>query len=442
MIRGSHDHGERAAAPSPRWRRTGGRVLTMGILGLVTMLVLTACGPDVSKPYSHISPRSETADDIQSLYILVFWMALIVFVGVQFAIVYAALRFRKNRPGPQRPPQVHGNRRLEIIWTVIPAVVLLVILIPTITTMYDFDARAQEGELQIDVYGKQWWWEVHYNEDEAQGGEDLGVITANEVHIPEGRNVVFNLQSNNVIHSFWVPQLSGKMDVVPGHENRLAITNPRVGEYWGECAEFCGTQHAWMRFKVIVHPEDEFYAWVNAQRTGNPGTLDANADLPDGVAVAPQAFSLCLGCHVVNGVSASTVTGLEAPANLGPDLTNLACRDTIAAGMLVNNRENLEMWIDNPGAVKPSNYMAVQITDGLIRERYGDEGFNELIDYLLSLQPEGGCIGDEAAAGAPPPGVLPATPDASPVSGTPVATPAGTPMVTPIADLNATPSTE
>ena len=143
-------------------------------LFLVAALVLTACGPDVAKPYTTISPESPTADDIHSLYKLVFWLALIVFVGVQFAIVYSALRFRRPNPGANRPPQVHGNSRLEIIWTVIPAVVLLVILIPTITTLYAADDEIDKGTLEIDVYGKQWWWEVHYGEDKAQGGENLG----------------------------------------------------------------------------------------------------------------------------------------------------------------------------------------------------------------------------------------------------------------------------
>jgi len=419
MIRGSHDQVDQSTKPSKQRRRTGSRVLTMGLLGLITMLVLTACGPDVSKPYTTLSPASDTADEIQSLYILVFWLALVVFVGVQFAIVYAALRFRRNKPLAQRPPQVHGNKRLEIIWTVIPAVVLLVILIPTITTLYDQDAAANDGDIQIDIYGKQWWWEVQYGTDETQGGEDLGVITANEVYIPQGKNVVFNLQSNNVIHSFWVPRLSGKMDVVPGHTNKISITANETGEYFGECAEFCGSQHAWMRFKVIVLPEDEFYAWVNAQRTGNPGTIDDEAELPPGVALAPEAFSLCLSCHVVNGVVPYTVNGLEAESNFGPDLTNLACRDSLAAGLLVNNRENLEQWIENPGGVKPGNYMADQVTEGLVRESYGDDGFDALIDYLMALQPAGGCVGTEAAEGAPPPGV--------------VATPAGTPAATPAA---------
>ncbi|MDQ3541836.1 MAG: cytochrome c oxidase subunit II [Chloroflexota bacterium] len=378
---------------------------------MISLIVLTACGPEVEKPYTTISPASPIADDIQSLYKLVFWLALVVFVGVQFAIVYTALRFRRMKHSPTRPPQVHGNKRLEIIWTIIPAVVLLAILIPTITTLYDHDAAAEEGDIVVDVYGKQWWWEVHYGEDRTQGGQNLDIVTANEIRLPEGKEAIIRLHSNNVIHSFWVPRLSGKMDVIPGHANRMSITPTESGEYYGECAEFCGTQHAWMRFKIVVEPEDQFYSWVNAQRAGNLGTTDPEAQVPAGVTRAPESFNLCLSCHVVNGVNEQTLSGLEAPTNLGPNLTNLACRDTLAAGLLVNNRENLETWIDNPGGVKPGNYMADVITPGLIRERYGDDGFNALIDYLMGLQPAQGCNNEN-------PGATPAaSPVASPVAG-------------------------
>jgi len=414
MTRGSDEQMEQSAKPLKSRRSPGGRLLTLGLLGTIAMLVLAACSPNDFKPYSTISPASETADDVQSLYILVFWLALIVFVGVQFAIVYIALRYRRTSPARQRPPQVHGNKRLEIVWTVIPAVVLLIILIPTITTLYDHDAAAQNGDIEIDVFGKQWWWEVHYGEDTGQGGDDLGIITANEIHIPVDKNIVLNLRSNNVIHSFWVPRLSGKMDIMPGQVNKLSITANEPGIYYGECAEFCGAQHAWMRFTVIVHPEDEFYAWVNAQRAGNPGTIDQEADLPEGVTRAPQAFSLCLSCHTVNGITPYTTTGLDAQSNFGPDLTNLACRDTIAAGMLINNRVNLEAWIDDPGSIKPGNYMSEQILPGMMREALSEEEFTLLIDYLMSLQPEGGCVGAESAESVAPG----ATPVASPVAET------------------------
>ena len=407
----------------------GKRLFTLGTLATVAVIMLTACGatPERDKPYSTISPASPQADDIQDLYKLIFWLALVVFVGVQFAIVYTALRFRRNKSGGPRPPQVHGNKRLEIIWTIIPAIVLLVVLIPTITTLYDQDAAAQEGDLVIDVYGKQWWWEIHYGTDNGQGGENLGIVTANELYLPEDKEAIIRFHSNNVIHSFWVPQLNGKMDVIPGHENRMSITPTESGEYFGECGEFCGAQHAWMRFKVVVQPENEFYNWVNAWRVGNPGNTNPEAAEAAGVAKVPAAFNVCLACHSVNGVGGVT-GGLDAPAQFGPDLTNLACRETIAAGILENNPENLAAWVNDPGAVKPGNYMASQITEGFLKNNpgIGEEGFNELMDYLATLQPAGGCESIGATNHLGEDNVLEAgaTPVASPQA-SPEATPAG-----------------
>ena len=400
-------------------KRRGGfmaRLLTLGMLAISALLVLAACGPDVDKPYSHISPASETADDIQGLYKLVFWLSLIVFVGVQFAIVYVSLRYRRKKSDTRRPPQIHGNKRLEIIWTIIPAVVLLVLLVPTVSLIFDFDARAQDGEIEIDAYGKQWWWEFHYNEDEAQGGESLDVVTANEIVIPLGKNVVFNLQSNNVIHSFWVPQLSGKMDLIPGHVNKLSITPTETGEFYGECAEFCGAQHAWMRFKITVVPEEEFYAWVNNWRTAPAQAV--RADAGEGVVQAPQIFQACLACHKVNGMENSNAPeGLDSPQNIGPNLTMVACRESIAAGMLEMTPENLAQWIRDPGAVKPGNYMATQVGPGMALD-LNDEQVNELVDYIFSMQPEGGCTAPDGWSGSEGAATPAASPAATPVPGT------------------------
>lgn len=393
-------------------KRRGGftaRLLTLGMLAISALLVLAACGPDVDKPYSTTSPASTTADDIQGLYKLVFWLSLIVFVGVQFAIVYVSMRYRRKKSDTRRPPQIHGNKRLEIIWTIIPAVVLLVLLVPTVSLIFDFDAQAQDGEIQIDAYGKQWWWEFHYNEDNAQGGESLDVVTANEIVIPLGKNVVFNLQSNNVIHSFWVPQLSGKMDVIPGHVNKLSITPTETGEFYGECAEYCGAQHAWMRFKITVVTEEEFYAWVNNWRSAPAQSV--RADAGEGVVQAPQTFQVCLACHTVNGMEgANALQGINAPQNMGPDLTMVACRESIAAGMLEMTPENLAQWIRDPGAVKPGNFMATQIGPNGVQ--FDDAQINELVDYIFSMQPEGGCTAPDgwgAGGGA-------ATPMASPAA--------------------------
>lgn len=386
------------AAADPAARRRRGRGALLGLTGLIAALVLTACGDE--QPYSHISPRTSIADDIQGLYELVFWGAFVVFVLVQAFIVYTALRFqRRDESQVGRPEQVHGNRRLEIAWTAIPAIVLLVIFIPTAQVMYDQAGAAEEADIEIDVYGNQWWWEIHYPEELG------GVITANEVRLPQGKEVVFNLRSNNVIHSFWVPQLSGKMDVVPGHDNRLSFDTPTAGMYWGECAEFCGTAHSQMRFRVIVEPEAEFNRWIQAWQQPPP-VEDPNAETADIVEV-PAAAAVCLQCHNISGTNARGArAGMEADpfgVGHGPNLTLFGCRSTIGAGVLDNTRENLITWIKETKQVKPGNYMPNYYKDLGVLD---DQQVEQIADYLLSLQPEGGCppkqpVGGDIETGGP-----------------------------------------
>ena len=367
------------------------KLISLGVLAITAMLVLSACGPGGEKPYSTVDPASTTADDVHSLYKLIFWLSLVVFVGVQFALVYLSLRYRRKKSDTKRPPQIHGNKQLELIWTIIPAIVLLILLVPTLNILFDHDAQAAEGDLQVDVYGKQWWWEFHMGEDQVQNGQSLDVVTANEIVIPVGRNTVFNMYSNNVIHSFWVPQLSGKLDVIPGHHNRLSITPTRTGEFYGECAEFCGAQHAWMRFKITVVEEDEFYNWVNNWRS-SPAASTQQQDGDTGVVQAPAKFSVCLSCHSFNGFEgATTLTRIDAPATFGPDLTMLVCRETFAAGLMETTPENLKQWLLDPGSVKPENYMATQIGPGMPIELTEAEA-EEFVDFLYSMGPEGGCL--------------------------------------------------
>ena len=289
-----------------RWSRL------VPLLALVGVVLLSGCGAEVVQPYSHIAPQTEKAEDIQTLYKITFWAALIVFIGVQAAILYTALRFRRRNE--ERPEQVHGSRKLEIAWTVIPAVILLVLFIPNAQVIFKH-AAAEQGpdKFDIDVIGKQWWWEFRYRDIPADPeNPDAGpLVTANEVLIPVGADVVFHVTSNNVIHSFWVPQLSGKVDVIPGHDNPLQFVASTPGEYFGECAEFCGAAHAWMRFKVKVVPEENFDAWVTAWRT--PPTTDGNPETADVVEV-PAAFGACLACHRVNGTNAAVA--LEGMAGL------------------------------------------------------------------------------------------------------------------------------
>ncbi len=419
--------------PRARGRRSFTyRLATLLGIALVAVFALAACGDD-SSPYSTISPRTPQADDIQFLYKVLFYMALVVFVGVQAAIVYTVLRYRRKSDDDDRPEQIHGNKTLEIVWTIIPAVVLLVIFIPTVRTLYDHANEAEAGgDITIEVYGKQWWWEIHYTDP----SNVANVITANEVHVPAGKKILFKFYSNNVIHSFWVPQLSGKMDVMPGHINELAITTTDPGIFFGECAEFCGDEHAWMRFRVIVQPEDQFNQWIAAW---NAGPTQASGAISGDVKKAPPQFGLCLGCHRINGTNASVApvgldetqpTGdeLGTAQIAGPNLTLFGCRQTIAAGILANTPENLSKWLHDPEAVKTGNYMASQVKPGTL----SDQDIQVLVDYLESLTPEGGCppiTGDNADLVTQPnlgTGQV-ASPEASPA-----ASPAGSPVASPV----------
>jgi len=378
--------GATTSSGSRRWRQL------LPVVALAAVAVLTGCGPEIGQPYSTISPQTGKADDIQHLYQIIFWASLIVFVAVQVAIGYTALRFRQR--GEERPEQVHGSRKLEIAWTIIPAVILLALFIPTANIIYKHAAaESAPNAFRVDVLGKQWWWEISYpdipaNPDDPSKGP---LTTANEVILPVGANVVFALHSNNVIHSFWVPQLSGKQDIIPGHDNLMQFTADKPGIYWGECAEFCGTSHAWMRFKVKILPQEQFDAWVADWRTP---PADANPDTAD-VVETTAAFGACLACHRIEGTNAqiaqqgigSNPYGIGA----GPNLTLLACRDTIGAGILENTPQNLETWIKHTDQVKEGVYMPnyYQPKDG--SKGLSDEQVADLVKYLESLKPANGC---------------------------------------------------
>ncbi len=437
--------GLRSGSGQDRARRRRA-LLRFGALAAVLVLVLSLVGPVLAQdgaPYTTTDPKSPEGGMIQGLYRLIFWMGVVVFVFVQFLIVYTAMRFKRRRAQNTRPNQVHGHRTLEITWTVIPAIVLLIIAVPTISTIYSTYAASDDtsGATVVEVYGKQWWWEFHYpglGPVDAQGNA-TDLITANEVRIPEDQKVVFKLYSNNVIHSFWIPEMTGHMDVIPGHERRLSFTPRESGTYYGECAEFCGTAHAWMRFIVKVQPRADFDTWTAAWNAG-PGAATAGY-APDGnVAQTPREFGQCLLCHNITGTNAmGAQDGISADPtsnNAGPNLTLLACRDTLAAGLLENTPENLALWLLNPGHVKEGNYMYALDT-GI--KNQGEEGaltpetVSALVAYLESLKPDAGCPENGTANGnmnvdalaenaAPVSTPAPATPAATPVGGTPVAT--------------------
>jgi cytochrome c oxidase subunit 2 len=300
---------------------------------------------------------------IDGLYRQIVWWAVLVFVVVQAVLVVALIRFRR-RPGQPEPRQVYGNTFAEVSWTLAPAVILVFIAVPTIQTIFRVSGRAAEGALQVEVIGHQWWWEYRYPE--------LGIVAANELHVPQGREVALAITSADVIHSFWAPKLAGKRDAQPGHITRLAFTPDSVGTFLGQCAEFCGESHANMRLRVIVEPPADFEAWAARQAEGAPvDTADAL------VAAGAAAFRRirdpgnhsCIACHTIAGVSGGAA---------GPNLTHVGSRQTIAGGILPNDSASLARWLRNPLREKPGSLMPVIAMS--------DEEVAALVAYLRSLR--------------------------------------------------------
>jgi len=344
------------------------------------LVLLAGCGGPF--PQSAVNPASDLATDLQKLFEGILWWAIGVFVLVEGALLVAIFRFRSGKGEDEEraePRHLHGNTMLELAWTLAPALVLVFIAVPTMTTIWKVDRPTEDpNALIVEVTGHQWWWEFRYPES--------GVVTANELHIPVGRTVDFRLQSADVIHSFWFPRLAGKRDVIPGRENHLWFAADSVGRFTGQCAEFCGLSHALMKMEVVVSTPEDFQAWLEAQAQPAPALQAAAAQdtAADTVAVAPDSTLLrtvtegqqmlmskgCIACHRIDGTPAQGV--------LGPDLSHVGSRRTIAAGILENNHENLVRWMANPVAVKPGAKMPnLQLTD---------EELQTLAAYLGSLE--------------------------------------------------------
>ena len=266
-------------------------------------------------------------------------LAVAVVVLVAALLGFSLVRTRLP-PGAGLPRQDFGNRRLEIAWTVAPAVILALLFGVTLQTMLTSPTPGTDlpdgREPDIVVVGHQWWWEIRYPQ--------LGVVTANVVHLPVGRRFLVQLTSDDVQHNFWIPQLGQKMDMYPGKTNHLWLEAAEPGLFRGACAEFCGMQHAWMRLLAVAQPEAEFEQWVREQRTPPLASLSSLAESGRAVYTART----CGSCHAIAGVS---------DGEAGPDLTHFGSRPTISAGVLVNTPENLARYLENPQAVKPGIHM-------------------------------------------------------------------------------------
>lgn len=307
--------------------------VSLSILLLALAAALMA-GCSTQSP-STLTGASDNASRISGLFYFIFWVAVVVFVVVESLLLYSVIRFRRKNDS-EMPTQVHGNTKLEIAWTLAPALVLAVVFGLTYQTLLAM-AGAPRESLQVHVIGHQWWWEVEY--------PDLGVLTANEIHLPVAQSAQFTLESKDVIHSFWIPELNGKTDLVPGKKNVNWFMPTQVGTYHAQCAEFCGAEHADMRFSVVVDSKADFDAWVALQKQ-KPAPSDT---LTQGMAAFIQGT--CIGCHTIDGTAAQGKTG--------PNLTHIASRKSIAAGTLENNPVNLRAWITNPQGIKPGTVMKV-----------------------------------------------------------------------------------
>jgi cytochrome c oxidase subunit 2 len=287
-----------------------------------------------------------------------FWVCTVVWVVVMVALAIAVVRGRSNRP---RPAEATPARSVSI-GVAVSTIALIGLLFASVLTGRAVGSLRDPHPLAIQITGYQWWWAVEYQND----NPSLRATTANELHLPAGRTVVISLQASDVIHSFWVPNLHGKMDLVPGRLNTIWLKADRPGIFRGQCAEYCGLQHAHMALAVIVDPPETFEKWLDAQRQpapDPPGDQQAR-----GRAVVEQGP--CALCH--------TVRGTTAGARTGPDLTHFASRSTIAAGTIPNTRGYLAGWIADPQRLKPGSRMPAT---GL-----SPEDLQAVVAYLESLR--------------------------------------------------------
>ena len=330
---------------------------------LLGSLLLAACAPaNQVQDQSMVDPVGEAARAVNVHWLTMLWVGTAVFLIVMALSAVAVVRRSRahadeESTGSSDPFAQHAETGPDTApagrrWTlfvavgggVIPALIILGITAQSLVVSQQVDpGAAGDDATVVEVTGHQFWWEVRY--------PDSGVVTANEVHIPTGERVRLEITTGDVIHSLWVPQLSGKTDMIPGTANTMWLQTDEPGIYWGQCAEFCGVQHAQMRLAVVAHEPDEFDGWLTAhtQPAADPGSTAVDED--DLVAQGREVFmsSSCVYCHAI--------AGTEAQSDFGPDLTHLASRQTLAAGMLPNNRGNLAGWILDPQSIKPGNLM-------------------------------------------------------------------------------------
>ena len=398
------------------------RRLAIAALTAVIVVGLVACSTTV--PNTTLAPKTDLGRAIDALWdTLLFW-GTIVFILVEAFLIYVIVRFRR-REGQAAPRHVHGNTTLEIAWTLAPAVILAIIAVPTVKTIFDTQRAAPANALTVEVIGHQWWWEFRYPQ--------YGVVTANELYLPTGRTANFVLRTQDVLHSFWIPQLGGKRDLITNRTNHMWFTPESTAVWNGVCVEYCGTSHANMRFKTFVVAPDQFEAWTTHQKAGPvfgapppaPATTaptDTTATRPTQVPAAtppatagqiptypaerlpifaasynpiPASLTIgnvtgdaargaqifrtapCIACHMIQGVSGGIV---------GPNLTHFGSRTSLGAGLFPNDARHLALWIKSSPAMKPGSKMPAFGKSSTMPAGYDDQQLADLAAYLLSLK--------------------------------------------------------
>ena len=338
------------------------------VLLLSCAAMLAGCA---NLPATTLYPYGDHATRILDLLMPVFWMAVGVFVVVQGALVYTVIRFRSKQANAPVPAQVHGNTNIEIMWTIAPAIILLVIAVLTFRTQAANSYQPPEA-MKIRAIAHQWWFEFQY--------DDGSIVTASDLYIPVGQSVQVQLEAADVMHNFWIPKLAGKTYMIPGKTNYLAFKATEAGIFRAFCAEFCGESHGNMRFRVIALDAAEFTQW-KANYATNPaaasGTLQVMGlagDAARGAAIFANAKKQCSSCHIINGT--------EAKGKIGPNLTHFGNRRTIAAGVLPYSTENLAKWLHDPASIKPGNLMGRVIKKGML----SDQEVADLVAYLDGMK--------------------------------------------------------
>ena len=361
------------------------RFARFAVLAAVLLLLL-ACSMGKQSTWDPVGPVAERQ---LLLFNVLLWVMVAVFIIVEGVLIYAAVRYR-SRPGQGLPSQTHGNMPLEITWTIIPTILILALGIWTVITLYEFDEPPASADvLHVNVTGHQWWFEFEY--EDAGGGKRI--VTANELRVPVDRAVRLTLESDDVLHSFWVPKLAGKIDVVPNRTNHLWFQadsdkiDSLPATFYGQCAEFCGIAHALMKFRVRVLDQQEYDAWVRDYAPPPANTEQAKQ--------GQRLFGNCAMCHSIDGENDSQAQESRKQAFLsggalapGPNLTDLRTRESLAAGLMDLNKANLKRWLRDPDDVKPGNRMKERAAHlyGSGEFSLSDSDTDALIAYLLNLQ--------------------------------------------------------